>query len=221
MHKFIMPREISLLYYSDKSAKHNQKKKPDIDFVDFIKFLKTKKLSGRLLDIASEQGFEAVYAAKNGFNVTAVDNSFKMIKSAKELAKKSRAKISFIYSDFFIFAKKARTFDIIVDNNFSLTLTLSKLSLFFKELARLSDYDSWLYIKTESTLDSYCKEHCPVRKWTTINRKYIAFHTKKEIEQLLNKNSFKIEKYRLSKKEGGCYHVFYARFKIKKYLKIS
>jgi len=69
----------------------------------FQHILKEKKIinSGKLLILGSGYGYDAVEAAKVGFEVTAVDFSPSALSFAKELAKKEKVNIDFIQKDFF------------------------------------------------------------------------------------------------------------------------
>lgn len=69
----------------------------------FQRILKEKKIinSGKLLILGSGYGYDAVEAAKTGFEVTAVDFSTFAVSFAKKLAKKENANVDFIQNDFF------------------------------------------------------------------------------------------------------------------------
>jgi methyl halide transferase len=73
----------------------------------FQRILKEKKIldSGKLLILGSGYGYDAVEAAKAGFDVTAVDFSISATEFAKNLAKKERVKVNFITDNFFNLAK--------------------------------------------------------------------------------------------------------------------
>ncbi|MCO7187023.1 MULTISPECIES: class I SAM-dependent methyltransferase [unclassified Pseudoalteromonas] len=66
---------------------------------DFLK-AQVKQLKGkRVLSLAEGEGRNAVYLAKLGFNVTAVDASIKGIEKAQQLAQASGVSINFIQAD--------------------------------------------------------------------------------------------------------------------------
>lgn len=69
----------------------------------FQRLLKEKKIldSGKLLILGSGYGYDAVEAAKAGFDVTAVDFSTSATEFAENLAEKERVNINFITDDFF------------------------------------------------------------------------------------------------------------------------
>jgi len=69
----------------------------------FQRIIKEKKIinSGKLLILGSGYGYDAVEAAKGGFEVTAVDFSASALSFAKKFAKKENIKVDFIQKDFF------------------------------------------------------------------------------------------------------------------------
>jgi len=84
----------------------------------FQRILKEKKIIdfGKLLILGSGYGYDAVEAAKNGFEVTAVDFSSSALSFAKKLAKKENVNVDFIQKDFFKFETDHSTgFDVVYD----------------------------------------------------------------------------------------------------------
>lgn len=71
----------------------------------FQRILKEKKIinTGKLLILGSGYGYDAVEAAKAGFEVTAVDFSAFAVSFAKKLAKRENVNVDFIQNDFFKF----------------------------------------------------------------------------------------------------------------------
>jgi thiopurine S-methyltransferase len=71
----------------------------------FQRILKEKKIinSCKLLILGSGYGYDAVEAAKAGYEVTAVDFSVSAVSFAKKLAKKEKVNVEFIQDDFFNF----------------------------------------------------------------------------------------------------------------------
>lgn len=69
---------------------------------NFFKYVIDKyKLSGRILMPAEGEGRNAVYAAKNGLNVTAFDTSKEGKKKALKLAKKENVEINYQVGNLF------------------------------------------------------------------------------------------------------------------------
>ena len=84
----------------------------------FKRILNENKLlkPGKLLIPGSGYGYDAVEAAKAGFEVTAVDFSISAIKFAEELAYKENVSVNFLSEDFFTLASKlSSSFDAIFD----------------------------------------------------------------------------------------------------------
>jgi len=84
-----------------KSCKTRQMENFSAVFEDMFK--KYKMISpGKILIIGCDKGYDAVLAAKNGFDVTAIVFSNESIVSAEELAFQNLVKINFLSGDFFL-----------------------------------------------------------------------------------------------------------------------
>ncbi len=71
---------------------------------------------GRILIVGAGKGYDAIEAAKKGFEVTAIDFSSKAILYAEELAKRSNLKIDFLVEDIFKISDDFyNSFDIVYD----------------------------------------------------------------------------------------------------------
>jgi SAM-dependent methyltransferase len=84
----------------------------------FKRILKEKKIinSRKLLILGSGYGYDAVEAAKAGYEVTAVDFSASAVNFAERLAKKENVNVDFIQNDFFKFeADSSSGFDAVYD----------------------------------------------------------------------------------------------------------
>lgn len=66
---------------------------------DFLKMNVAAIPKGRVLSLAEGEGRNAVFLAKQGYSVTAVDSSSVGLDKAKKLAKENGVNIEFIYSD--------------------------------------------------------------------------------------------------------------------------
>jgi len=84
----------------------------------FQRIIKEKKIinSCKLLILGSGYGYDAVEAAKAGYEVTAMDFSASAVSFAKKLAKKENVNVEFIQNDFFKFeADNSSGFDAVYD----------------------------------------------------------------------------------------------------------
>jgi methyl halide transferase len=84
----------------------------------FQRIVKEKKIIdfGKLLILGSGYGYDAVEAAENGFEVTAVDFSASALSFAKKLAEKESVNVDFIQKDFFkLEINHSASFDAIYD----------------------------------------------------------------------------------------------------------
>ena len=70
---------------------------------------------GKVLDIAAGEGRNAVYLAKKGLQVDAVDISEVALRKAKHLAKENRVSITTINADLNSYQIKPETYDVIIN----------------------------------------------------------------------------------------------------------
>lgn len=66
---------------------------------DFLRMNVNAIPKGKVLSLAEGEGRNAVFLAKQGYSVTAVDASIAGIEKAKKLAEKNKVEIEFIHSD--------------------------------------------------------------------------------------------------------------------------
>lgn len=81
----------------------------------FLVQIKDKIKIGKVLDIAMGEGRNAVYLAKNGFNVEGVDISINAIKKARKLATDQHTSIKTIVADLSHYQIKPDTYDVIMN----------------------------------------------------------------------------------------------------------
>lgn len=90
-------------------------KTPTPAFIDLLEsdYFKERK---RLLITGCGYGYDAVAAAKNNFDVTAVDFSETAIQFAESLARKENVKVNFLVKDFFLLdGNQLQSYEIIFD----------------------------------------------------------------------------------------------------------
>ncbi|WP_047985682.1 class I SAM-dependent methyltransferase [Ornithinibacillus californiensis] len=88
--------------------------KPDENLVSYYKngFIS----SGKVLELGCGPGRNAIYLAKNGFKVDAVDISKETIEWARERAKEANVDINFIIQNIFHLHTKQDTYDLVYDS---------------------------------------------------------------------------------------------------------
>ena len=192
---------------------------------EFISFLSEVKNRGKLVDVGCGIGLESDYAQKLGFEVVAIDNNYSCIKKAKEI----NHRVDFKQMDIFNFVKKVpkNEFSVVLDSKFSNRLTLGHLKRYYKNIAKALQHNGLMYLQVLSTEDTYCKKHCPKRKWTKIKDVYIRFFSKKELIKLLRLTGLKVEQFKIVKQKSTTgeneerqeetYYVIIAKQTIKKW----
>ena len=131
--------------------------------------------------------------------------------------------------DIFNFVKKVpkNEFSVVLDSKFSNRLTLGHLKRYYKNIAKALQHNGLMYLQVLSTEDTYCKKHCPKRKWTKIKDVYIRFFSKKELIKLLRLTGLKVEQFKIVKQKSTTgeneerqeetYYVIIAKQTIKKW----
>jgi SAM-dependent methyltransferase len=99
MTNFVSEQEFWNSIYQNKNTGWDLKSPTPV----FQRFLKEKKIfyTGKLLILGSGYGYDAVEAAKAGYEVTAIDFSASAVNFAKKLAKGENVNVDFILNDFF------------------------------------------------------------------------------------------------------------------------
>lgn len=73
---------------------------------------------GKAMDIACGEGRNAIFLAKNGYSVDAIDISDVAIERGRKAAEKNNVKINFIQADLENYQIPAETYDLIVNFNY-------------------------------------------------------------------------------------------------------
>ena len=93
---------------------------------------------GTALEIGCGTGADAVYLARRGFELTAVDSSATALERARTRAEHHGAAIRFVLADVFEFAKQLEPFDFVYDAGFYHFIRRSDLDGFLDLLWRLT-----------------------------------------------------------------------------------
>lgn len=91
----------------------------------------------RALDAGCGTGTDAIFLAKNGFEVSAIDISEKAIEIAKNKAEKEGVSVDFVVGDVLNMPFKDETFEFVNDNGCFHLLDKSKWNSFVKEVHRV------------------------------------------------------------------------------------
>jgi ubiquinone/menaquinone biosynthesis C-methylase UbiE len=91
----------------------------------------------RALDVGCGTGTDAIFLAKNGFNVSAIDISEEAIKIARSKAEKSGATVDFRVADVLNIPFETETFEFVNDNGCFHQLDKTVWESFVKEVSRV------------------------------------------------------------------------------------
>lgn len=101
----------------------------------------------RILDVGCGLGTQAIYMAKNGFEVFGVDIATRAIEKAKKLAQFSQVKVSFKHADVLALPYGADSFDIIYDRGCFHHLKSREQEIYKHEISRvLTDGGTFLLV---------------------------------------------------------------------------
>lgn len=108
---------------------------------------------GSVLDIGCGTGTDAVYLARRGFDVTAVDASRIALERAHARAEMAGALVRFVLDDIFRFGPKAGQFDFVYDSGFYHFIRQVELSRYLDLLWRVTRPGSWYLCLAGSTAE--------------------------------------------------------------------
>lgn len=112
-------------------------------FVDLIE--KELLKSCRLLIPGCGFGYEAIFAAKKGFDVTALDFSSEAISVAKEFAEKENVNINFICEDIFNIKEYKNYFDAVFEYTTFCAINLNRREEFAEKISSLIKNEGRFY----------------------------------------------------------------------------
>ena len=96
------------------SGQYNQSRKPSKFLVDFLSYSQ----KGKAIDIACGEGRNAIFLAKNGYEVDAVDGSSVAIERARKIALEEKVNINFIHADLEKYKISINKYDLIINFNY-------------------------------------------------------------------------------------------------------
>jgi SAM-dependent methyltransferase len=182
-----------------------EKVRPEATIYRFARFLKRKGIDrGRLIDFGCGYGAEAIYMAKQGYEVTGVDINRGAMEFAAERARREDADATFICQDALEFesALEPDSVDIAVDSTLLHSLKRGERGIHISNMQRVLKPGSWFYVLAFSEKDPVCLEKCPERGWTfRYGNFYCKFFGEEEIRSLLD--GFAIDYFRELGLEGG------------------
>lgn len=104
----------------------------------------------RVLEIGCGHGNDAIFLAKNGFDVSAIDISKKAIETAKRRAKKANAKCKFLIEDITKLKSLSGNFDFVYDRACFHFIPKDKRDNYLKNLKKLLIRDGWFVLIVSS-----------------------------------------------------------------------
>ena len=113
---------------------------------ELVRLVEEKTLKPcRVLEIGCGTGANAIYLAKRGFEVTAVDMSPTAIERARTRCEQHDALLRIVLDDIFTFSKNSGTFDLVFDGGFYHFIRQTDLGRFLDLLWRVT-YPGSLYL---------------------------------------------------------------------------
>jgi SAM-dependent methyltransferase len=107
----------------------------------------------KVLELGCGNGNDAVFLARLGFDVTAVDISEKAVQESRKRAEKSRVKVRFLVADVADLRTIKEKFDFVLDRCCFHFLPKEKRAGYFRNLRRLLKTGSYLFLVVSSKRD--------------------------------------------------------------------
>ncbi len=101
---------------------------------------------GKVLDLGSGPGTQAIELAKRGFEATGTDISKHAVEYAGRRAEQERVKVSFLQDDF-LDTRLTGAFDVVFDRGMLHALEESQQRRYVEVISRLVHRDGWLLLK--------------------------------------------------------------------------
>jgi SAM-dependent methyltransferase len=174
-----------------KEEKHQSYKSDDIDtsVQDFYKFLKSRNVSGTLLDIGCGNGKNTIYFQKKGFNSRGIDFARSAIDICKENAKELMNKPEFKMADILNY-NSGKKYDVVLDCGCLHHIKRSNWNKYKKTILDNLKVGGYFYLHGISGGDAnkVLSKHPKKRNWI-INKKghYTTFLIDKDINKLFGK----------------------------------
>jgi len=171
--------------------------------MDFIRFLKSKKVKGKVLDMGCGNGRNSVLLAKKGLKACGVDFSAAAIALAEKNAKENKVKAEFKVGSVLDLPYEKESFSAAMDCGCLHHIRKSEWGPYFDNLLKVLKKNGYYYLHCFSISSEHVPKFSPKeRNW--INRKghYSHFFSEKEIREIFG-GSFKIIKVYRTKKENS------------------
>ena len=165
----------------DKSvSKHFLSPQASLD-PDFEKQLCNLNITkGKLLDIGTGTGEQAIFFAKKGFEVTATDVSPSAIKNANKLAAQNKVDVKFI-EDNILLSKLTGQFDLIIDRGCFTLIPRKYKPEYIIAIKKLLNPNGWVFLKTDKkrneTLKLF-KDDTEFREYISEESSYLSLNEK-------------------------------------------
>lgn len=192
---------------------------PDPEFLMFVRFMKQKRISGRVLDIGSGSGRHSLILAQKGFDVHGVDFSSNAIKLAKKIARsleysKIRQQLHYRAGSILSLTFPGNFFDIINDDGCFHHISPNDRHIYLATIKKTLKTGGYLRLKVFSTNDE--RFNGAKNQWMKLNNEdWSYFFTAGELKSLFGKD-FKIvklfeETYPFNKKRKFLHLIAYKK----------
>lgn len=183
-----------------KEEKHQAYKRENIDesIIRFNKFLESKNIEGKLLDIGCGNGKNTIYFLEKGYDATGIDFAKSAIEICEYNAKKSKVKPEFLVEDILEF-KSQKPFDIIIDCGCLHHIRKSYWNKYKNTLLRNLNNEGYYYLHGIGDCEENKRlpRHPKNRNWIlNKNGHYTHFISAKEIEQTFGQRFNIIKQYK-------------------------
>lgn len=177
-------------------------------------FLKSKKIKGRLLDVGSGTGKNAIFFDQKGFDVLGVDFASPAIKLCKTNAKREKSKAKFKVADVVNGKFKQDDYDVVIDCGCLHHIRRKYWKKYLKNILKSIRTGGYYYLHGFDDSKYNSRFFHKNRKWVIRKGHYTCFFSTKEIKDFFGKDFKFIKTYQfLSLDKRFMVRAFYMRRK--------
>lgn len=158
---------------------------------DFLDLVRKHKRRGAVLDLGCDDGMNAIFFARHGYEGHGVDSHSDTIKRARALASKTGVSESthFRVGDVFNLPYPERFFDVVIDFGCFHHIHKTRWNDYLQSILRVMKPDAFMMLTVYNSRDKHVPNR--TRQYVTHQGHYDYFFTKKEIKEIFE-NDFEI-----------------------------
>lgn len=185
---------------------------PNEKVAQYIRFVAKRRKGGAVIDIGCGEGRHALYAAKLGLRVTAVDIIPKALEITRKRFRELGMSVDARYGDILKVNSIKGSFDLAIDSGCFHHIVTKDWPIYFNNIRRILSPGAYLSLSVFTTrFEHYPGESRKRKRNFIVHRKhYDHFFTEKECREALRKYGFKIIRiFKEEREENGIKSMFH------------